>query len=94
MAVNSYRQFCFAAQQFLGAGGLRGPEDVSRVCTDPDPAFAWAQPPLAHIAWDFRLVMRCAAHWGNKVSRGKGDRIQALSKARFIEGGTVGPFGQ
>ncbi len=63
------------------------PQDVSLVCTDADPGFGWCQPPIAHIRWDFRPVVRRMVRWANNVSRGKEDKRQTLTKAEFVEGG-------
>ena len=83
--------FLVAAQQFLARRGLWVPEDVSLVCTDADPAFAWCEPTIAHIRWDSRPVVQRVVRWAANVSHGKQDRRQTLTKAEFVEGGTVGP---
>ncbi len=75
----------------LARRGLRVPEDVSLVCTDPDPTFAWCNPSVAHIRWDSRPVVRRVIRWVNNVARGKDDRSQSFTKAEFVEGGTMGP---
>ncbi|MFZ9937625.1 MAG: substrate-binding domain-containing protein [Luteolibacter sp.] len=80
-----------AVQQFLQARGIRVPRDVSLVCTDPDPTFAWRVPTVAHIRWDTGPVIRRIARWANQVALGKKDRQQLLSKAEFVPGGTIGP---
>lgn len=82
--------FLVAALQFLGRRRLRVPEDVSLVCTDADPAFAMCEPTVAHIRWDSRPVVRRIVRWAANISRGKPDRHQTLTKAEFVEGGTVG----
>ena len=80
-----------AAQQFLAAQGLRVPQDVSLVCTDPDPSFAWCKPSVSHIRWDSRPVVRRIVRWAANVSQGKPDLRQTLTKAEFVPGGTIGP---
>ncbi|MFZ9938638.1 MAG: substrate-binding domain-containing protein, partial [Luteolibacter sp.] len=80
-----------AAVQFLMKRGLRVPEDVSLICTDADPGFAWCLPPVCHIHWDFRPLLRRIVRWANNIARSKADRRQTLTKAEFIEGGTIGP---
>jgi hypothetical protein len=80
-----------AVQQFLLHRGLRVPQDVSLVCTDGDPHFAWCKPSIAHIRWDIRPVVRRVLRWAANVSGGREDRRQTLTKAEFVEGGTVGP---
>ena len=79
-----------AVLQFLAVRGLRVPGDVSLVCSDADPTFAWAEPSVAHIRWDPQPVVRCIARWATNVSRGKEDRRQTFTKAEFVEGGTMG----
>ena len=80
-----------AAYQQLTRRGLRIPEDVSLVCTDGDPTFAWCEPSVAHIAWDHRPVVNRIVRWANNVARGRDDRGQSFTRAEFIEGGTLGP---
>jgi DNA-binding LacI/PurR family transcriptional regulator len=84
--------FLFAAtQQFLARRGIRVPEDVSLICTDADPTFAWCRPTIAHIDWDSRPVVRRVARWAAAISRGREDLKQTLTEATFADGGTVGP---
>lgn len=80
-----------AVQQFVARRRLLVPEDVSLACTDPSPDFAWQQPPVTHIRWDHRPVIRRITRWADNVARGKDDRRQTLTKAEFVEGGTIGP---
>lgn len=80
-----------AAQQHLARGGILAPQHVSLVCTDPDPAFEWFNPSVAHIHWDSGKVARRVVSWANNVARGREDRRQSLIKAEFLEGGTIGP---
>jgi DNA-binding LacI/PurR family transcriptional regulator/ribosomal protein S25 len=84
-------EFFFAAMQFLSRNGLRVPEDVSLVATDPDPTFHWCRPSVAHITWDSGPLVRRIARWADNVSRGMEDRRQTLTLAEFVAGGTVGP---
>lgn len=81
----------FAAQQFLSRRGIRVPEDVSLIATDPDPAFRWCKPTVAHIYWESRLLVRTIVRWTANISRGRQDRRQSLTKAWFVKGGTIGP---
>jgi hypothetical protein len=83
--------FYHAAHHHLARRGLRVPEDVSLICTDPDPRLAWCEPTVAHIRWDARPVVRRVVRWANNVAHGKDDRRQSFTKAEFIEGGTAGP---
>ena len=81
----------FGARQFLAQRRLRIPEDVSLVCTDYSPDFDWCQPPVSHIRWDSRPVVRCALRWAANVSRSKEDLRQTETPAEFVHGGTIGP---
>ncbi len=70
---------------------LQTPQDVSLVCADPDPTFAWFSPSIAHIHWDSKKIVRRVVNWASKVARGVEDRDQSLIRAEFIDGGTIGP---
>ena len=93
-AIFTDEAFLFiAAQQFLARRGLQVPGDVSLICTDSDPSFAWCEPSIAHIRWDYLPVVRRIVRWAANVSRGKEDLRQTSTKAEFVDGGTVGPVG-
>jgi DNA-binding LacI/PurR family transcriptional regulator len=80
-----------ASHHFLARRGLRVPDNISLICTDDHPDFAWCQPAVAHIRWDYRPVLRQVERWTKHVRQGKSDRRQSLTKAEFVEGGTIGP---
>jgi len=80
-----------ATLQYFSKHGIDSPRDVSLVCGDPDPAFAWCDPVIAHISYDSGPWLRRIVHWANNVARGKDDRRKTSSLAKFIEGGTIGP---
>lgn len=80
-----------AVQQFLAARGVRVPQDVSLVCGDPDPTFAWRIPTVAHIRWDSGPWVRTIVRWADQVARGHDDRRKVFNSAEFVEGGTIGP---
>ena len=80
-----------AAQQFVARRHLLVPEQVSLICTDADPAFAWCKPSIAHIRWESGPVIRRIVRWAARVSRGRPDLRQTLTKAEFVAGGTIGP---
>jgi DNA-binding LacI/PurR family transcriptional regulator len=91
-AVIASEAFLFTVtQQFLSHRGIRVPEDVSLICTDNDPTFAWCEPSIAHITWDSRPVVRRVVRWADNISRGQEDLRQTLTKAEFVAGGTMGP---
>ncbi len=81
----------FATQQFLAQRRLRVPEEVSLVCTDSDPSFAWFRPQITHIRWDKGPVVRRIVRWVSNVSQGKADLRQLRVPAELIAGGTIGP---
>jgi DNA-binding LacI/PurR family transcriptional regulator/DNA-binding transcriptional regulator YhcF (GntR family) len=80
-----------AAQQFLARRGIVVPRDVSLICHDPDDAFSWCEPPVSHIRWDTRPVVKRMVQWVDNIARGKVDLRQSLVQAKFVEGGTTGP---
>lgn len=80
-----------AVQQHLGRKGILAPRDVSLICDDPDPAFSWCLPSIAHIHWDGSPIARRAVRWAANVARGKEDRHCGFTKARLVMGGTMGP---
>ena len=79
-----------AVQQFLANRGLKVPDDVSLICSDPDPTFAWCEPTIAHIAWRSRPIVRRIIRWADKISRGREDFVKSFANAEFVEGGSVG----
>jgi len=80
-----------AVRAYLGDHRLTVPGDISLICTDPDPTFAWCVPQVSHMSWDTRPLIRRVAGWVNNISRGKDDRRKSSHKARFVLGGTIGP---
>jgi DNA-binding LacI/PurR family transcriptional regulator len=81
----------FNVQLHLARRGVIAPEHVSLICTDWDPYFEMQRPSIAHIRWDSRPWVRRVTHWVDGLGRGKEDRRQSLTKAEFVEGGSVGP---
>jgi DNA-binding LacI/PurR family transcriptional regulator len=80
-----------AAYHFLARRGLRVPEDVSLICTDDDSSFVWCEPAVSHIRWDSAPMVRRIVRWAAKTGNGADDTSQTLTKAEFVEGGTIGP---
>lgn len=60
--------------------------NVVLVATDFHPGFKWCEPTVPHIDWDHQAAARRVMRWVDRVSRGKDDFRQTLSKANFIEG--------
>jgi DNA-binding LacI/PurR family transcriptional regulator/biotin operon repressor len=80
-----------AVKEHLAQRGILAPKNISLICTDPNPTFAWCEPSVAHTRWDHRPIVRRVLQWTNNIARGKEDRRQSLTKAEFVDGGTVGP---
>ncbi|MFT6864273.1 MAG: hypothetical protein ACJAVK_002838 [Akkermansiaceae bacterium] len=80
-----------AVKDHLARKGIIAPQHVSLICRDPDPTFSWLQPSVAHTRWDERLIVQRITDWATNISQGKSDIRQTLTKAEFIEGGTIGP---
>jgi len=80
-----------ATKEHLAQQGILAPRDISLICVDADTTFDWCEPTVAHIRWDSRPVVQRILRWAGKVARGKEDRRQTLTKAEFVDGGTVGP---
>ena len=80
-----------AAYHYLAQRNLRVPQDVSMVCADGDLGFHWSRPSVAHFHWDYQPVVRRIMRWVKNISRGIDDRRQSFTKARYVDGGTVGP---
>ena len=83
--------FVTATLQFCLKKGLQVPEDVSIICTDSDPSFAWCKPSIAHIHWEIQPIIRRIVQWADDVTLGKKDLKKGFSKAEFVEGGSIGP---
>lgn len=79
-----------ATLQFLAKKGIQIPEDISVVCTDSDPSFAWCEPSIAHIHWDPSSLAFRIARWSTDLSLGRHNEKQSFIPAEFIDGGTVG----
>lgn len=80
-----------AVMQFCLDRRLRVPEDLSLVCTDSDPGFSWCHRRVAHIDWNRGPVLRRLFQWAGHLSRGKADKRQVFSEAKFVPGDTIGP---
>jgi DNA-binding LacI/PurR family transcriptional regulator len=83
--------FVTATLQFCMRRGLDVPKDLSLLCTDSDPSFAWCQPSIAHISWQSRPIVKRIVQWADNIAREKKDQQKGFSKAELIEGGTIGP---
>jgi DNA-binding LacI/PurR family transcriptional regulator len=80
-----------AARSHLADRGIVAPRDVSLVVADRDPSFAWCDPIVSHIRWDYRPVVGRVVRWARNVAGGKDDRRQA---ARGRNSSREGPSGR
>jgi len=80
-----------AVQQFLACKRLRVPEEVSLMVMEEHSAFDWCRPTVAHVRWDQPSVLRRVVGWAHNVARGNKDLRGTLTRAEFIDGGTIGP---
>lgn len=79
-----------AAQQHLAQRGIFAPRDISLICDDA-PTLEWCEPPVCCIRWQSGQWGHRIVNWAANVANGKDDRRQTLSKAKFVEKGTIGP---
>ena len=80
-----------AVQSHLAQRGILSPAQVSLICCEPDSTFAWCHLSVSFTSWDHRPVIRRVETWARNIAQGKTDRRQTLTKAEFIEGGSIGP---
>jgi DNA-binding LacI/PurR family transcriptional regulator len=79
-----------AVRDYLAQRGFVAPRDISLICDDPDPVFDWCRPTVAHIAWSHEPIVRRVVRWAEHVAKGREDRRQTFTLARYMDGGTVG----
>jgi DNA-binding LacI/PurR family transcriptional regulator len=89
--ISEEASILIAARDHLARRGIIAPRDVSLVCLDYDPSFDWCDPLVDHCIWDYDSIVRRVVRWAKNVARGKDDRRQTDSSARFVKGGTIGP---
>ncbi|QTN33036.1 substrate-binding domain-containing protein [Akkermansiaceae bacterium] len=80
-----------ATLQHLAERGIVVPRDVSLICGDPDPAYAFCDPVISHFSYDSRPMIRRIVRWAENIAHGKDDRRKSATLAKFVEGGTIGP---
>jgi len=80
-----------ATFQHLTRQGILTPRDVSLICTDDDLTFEWCEPSVSCICWESRPWVRRIVNWVGNIARGKDDRRQTFTKAKFVEKDSIGP---
>jgi DNA-binding LacI/PurR family transcriptional regulator/DNA-binding transcriptional regulator YhcF (GntR family) len=83
--------FFMSLQQYLSRRGIQMPDHLSLICLDPDPAFTWCKPTIAHIDCNYRPLVKRILSWADHVALGREDREQSLFPSKFVDGGTLGP---
>ena len=83
----------FATLHFLLNKDIQVPRDLSLVCVDDDPHFSECRPSVSYIRWSSRSVANRIGRWVSNISEGIEDTRQTTIKAKFVEGGTMGPVG-
>lgn len=81
----------FAMQQYLAGKRLAVPRDVSLIVLDDHPAFEWFEPEVSHIRNDTRRWVPRVVRWAENVAHGREDQRETLIRAKFVEGGMIGP---
>lgn len=80
-----------AVRSYLSNHRIIVPDQISLICTDPDPSFEWCLPTVTHMDWDSRAMIQRVFKWADNISRGKDDRRKTSQKAHLVTGGTIGP---
>lgn len=80
-----------AALAFLAERGLRVPEQVSLVAMQADSSLGWCHPPIAHLRWDSKPLVRRVVRWVVALAKGQPDLEQSVFPSEFVDGGSVGP---
>lgn len=88
MIVDEPQHF-IAVQNYLRARGIRVPEDVSLICNDSDPSFAWCEPSITHMKWSHEKLVNYVVRWVNQVAISKPHQRQKLYDAELVEGETI-----
>ena len=78
------------AQVYLAHKGVLAPRDVSLV-SDDDPAFEWCSPSISCIRWQSNTWVNRIVRWAANLASGKEDLHQSFTKARFVDGESIGP---
>lgn len=80
-----------ATRDHLASKGICCPDQVSLACYDADPSFDWFLPPVTHIAWNPKPLIRGVVRWINSAAQGRKDPGPILVNSELVMGGTIGP---
>lgn len=82
-------------RDYLSQRGVLAPAHVSLICSTSDISdYQWCVPSISHIKSDRSIYANKILRWAENIARGKEDRRKWHSKAKFIEGGTIGHASQ
>lgn len=90
LIVGDARQ-AMAVTTFLSSRGMRVGRDVSLVVRVPDSALEWADPSVAHFAFDEELIVKRVVRRLAGVAKGESASGTELLPMTFVDGTTVGP---
>jgi DNA-binding LacI/PurR family transcriptional regulator len=79
-----------AVQVHLAHRGYKAPGDISLYCDDYTETFDWTTPSVAHLRWDYRPIIRRVLQWTENLSMGREDNKRSFTKAKFVDGDTIG----
>ena len=80
----------YCVHEHLLRKGIDAPKDVSLICVDRDPSFAWLHPEVSCIKSDLGKIAQHVVQWLRSVERGRPIKKKTYVKARLIDGGTIG----
>jgi DNA-binding LacI/PurR family transcriptional regulator len=67
------------------------PRDISLICADMCPSFRWVESSVACFRWKTEFYATQVIRWVERLAHGRNDQRQKFVKARYVDGGTVGP---
>lgn len=89
--IVSQPELFMAAYPHLLRRGFRVPEEISLICSGFDSSMSWCNPPISRLQAEPERIIQHVVHWATAVAGGRSDRKKSSIKARFVEGGTIGP---
>lgn len=79
-------QYLYRSHDSLGKEGM-----ISLACLDASEVFDWCSPPVTHLTWDRRPIVKRVVKWVEHIGFGQDDQRKSFCKARLFLGGTIGP---
>ena len=75
--------------QFCCRAKLTVPGNLSLLCLDNSPEFAWSHPQITHLEWDSKPLIHRIVLWAYNVSHNKEDLLQSPIPSKLIAGGSI-----